>query len=85
MYYLLKHIGPPKIVAFWLPDIFLPSPSDLLVNMQENRNLIIQLLEDLPNLFAESHATDSALGAALQAAFKLASPTGKILSRFVNI
>jgi protein transport protein SEC24 len=58
------------------PDIFLPSPSDLLVNLHENRNLIMQLLEELPNMFAESHATESALGAALQAAFKLSSPTG---------
>ncbi len=61
-----------------LPDIFLPSPSDLLVNLQENRSLIMQLLEGLPNLFADSHATESALGAALQAAFKIASPTGTV-------
>ena len=49
------------------------------MNLNENRNLIMQLLEELPNLFSESHSTESALGAALQAAFKMSSPTGELL------
>ena len=57
-------------------DMFLPSPSDLLVNLNEARGLVHQLLEELPNMFKDTNETFSAVGAALQAAYKLASPTG---------
>lgn len=57
--------------------MFLPSPSDLLVNREECHVLIEQLLMELPKMFQGSYHTDSALGAALQAAYKLAAPTGK--------
>jgi protein transport protein SEC24 len=56
--------------------MFLPSPSDLLVNLNSCRGLVEQLLSELPTIFAESFETQSAMGAALQAAFKMASPTG---------
>ena len=59
------------------PDMFLPSPSDLLVNLSDCKGLVKQLLAELPTMFRESYSTDSALGAALQAAYKMASPTGK--------
>ena len=60
--------------------MFLPSPSDLLVNLSDCKTLVLQLLAELPTMFRESHSTDSALGAALQAAYKMASPTGKYIS-----
>ena len=72
-------------ITFLFADIFLPSPSDLLVNLQQNRGLVIQLLEELPKMFEDSHATESALGAALQAAYKLASPTGKHLLLYILV
>lgn len=56
--------------------MFLPSPSDLLVNLQECNALVQQLLEELPHMVSTGTSTESALGAALQAAFKIASPTG---------
>ena len=65
--------------------MFLPSPSDLLVNLNECKNLVEQLLNELPNMFKDTYQTDSALGAALQAAFKLASPTGGRVSVFQYI
>lgn len=40
------------------------------------------LLKSLPNLFEKTMETQSALGSALQAAFKLLSPTGGRMSVF---
>lgn len=62
--------------------MFLPSPSDLLVNLNDCRNLVIELLTGLPDLFTASGETHSALGAALQAAFKMAAPTGGRITVF---
>lgn len=67
---------PTQLTVCDIDDMFLPSPSDLLVNLNENRGLVHQLLEELPSMFADSNETHSALGAALQASFKMASPTG---------
>lgn len=52
-------------------DIFLPCPDDLLVNLQESKSLVTDLLTRLPTLFENNVETRSALGAALQAAFKM--------------
>jgi protein transport protein SEC24 len=52
-------------------DVFLPTPDNLLVNLKECRELINDLLQQLPKRFANEHDNKSALGAALQAAFKL--------------
>ena len=62
--------------------MFLPSPSDLLVNLQACRPLVEQLLETLSSMFESSHQTQSALGAALQAAYKMAAPTGGRITLF---
>lgn len=56
--------------------MFLPSPSDLLVNLNESRSIVHQLLEELPFMFKDTNETHAAVGAALQAAYKLTSPTG---------
>lgn len=55
----------------FLSDVFLPCPDNLLVNLKECRELINDLLQQLPKRFANEHDNKSALGAALQAAFKL--------------
>jgi protein transport protein SEC24 len=62
--------------------MFLPSPSDLLVNLSDCRSLVEQLLAELPNMFDNSSQTQSALGAALQAAYKMAAPTGGRITLF---
>ena len=67
---------PTQLTVCDIMDMFLPSPSDLLVNLNEARGLVHQLLEELPNMFKDTNETFSAVGAAMQAAYKLASPTG---------
>ena len=52
-------------------DVFLPCPDNLLVNLHECRDMVIELLNQLPGLFEGNHETGNALGTALQAAFKL--------------
>ena len=54
-----------------LDDIFLPQPSDLLINLTECRAGIESLLSRLNEMFKDTHTVGSALGAALQAAYKL--------------
>lgn len=67
---------PHMLVVSDIEDVFLPSPDNLLVNLQENKTLIQDLLNDFPRRFMHNGDTNSALGAALQAGFKLMSPTG---------
>eukprot|EP00095_Tigriopus_kingsejongensis_P001586 maker-scaffold831_size90909-snap-gene-0.16 protein:Tk01586 transcript:maker-scaffold831_size90909-snap-gene-0.16-mRNA-1 annotation:"protein transport protein sec24b-like" len=73
---------PTQLSVSDIDDMFLPSPSDLLVNRDECHALIEQLLSELPNMFKDSYHTQSALGAALQAAYKIAAPTGGRITVF---
>lgn len=59
------------LVVSDLDDVFLPKPSDLLVNLKEARASIEALLGRLSDMFQESHTVGSALGPAMQAGFKL--------------
>ena len=52
-------------------DVFLPCPENLIVNLKEREELVRDLLVQLPMKFQGTHDTNSALGAALQAAYKL--------------
>ncbi|KAG8200765.1 hypothetical protein JTE90_006348 [Oedothorax gibbosus] len=67
---------PHMLIVSDIEDIFLPSPDNLLVNLHESRQLIADLLTDLPKRFSNSGDTNSCLGAALQVAYKLMSPVG---------
>ena len=58
-------------VIIYISDIFLLCPDDLLVNLNECKSLVVDLLNQLPTLFENNMETRSALGAALQAAFKM--------------
>uniref|UniRef100_A0A6I8N7E9 SEC24 homolog B, COPII coat complex component n=1 Tax=Ornithorhynchus anatinus TaxID=9258 RepID=A0A6I8N7E9_ORNAN len=73
---------PQMLVVSDIEDIFLPTPDSLLVNLHESKELIKDLLNALPNMFTNTRETHSALGPALQAAFKLMSPTGGRVSVF---
>jgi len=73
---------PHQLVVTDIDDIFLPCPNDLLVNLHENKRLVIELLEQLALKFTSTPESDSALGAALQAAYKLISPTGGRITVF---
>lgn len=52
-------------------DVFLPKPTDLLVNITEARASLESLLARINDMFAENHSLGSALGPALQAGYKL--------------
>ena len=59
-------------------DMFIPNHDDLLVNLDQSRNLVEDFLTTLPDAHATACHTQSALGAALNAAFKLM--VGTVLS-----
>ncbi|XP_023318251.1 protein transport protein Sec24A isoform X2 [Trichogramma pretiosum] len=67
---------PHHMIMLDVDEVFLPCPDNLLVNLRERADLVKDLLALLPNMFSDGYDTDCALGAALQAAYKLASPTG---------
>jgi protein transport protein SEC24 len=52
-------------------DVFLPKPTDLLVNLTEARASLESLLGRINDMFVENHILGSAMGPALQAGFKL--------------
>lgn len=54
-----------------IDDVFLPKPTDLLVNLSEARASLESLLSRIGGMFQDNHVIGSALGPALQAGFKL--------------
>lgn len=73
---------PQMMVVSDIEDVFIPTPDNLLVNLNESKELIQDLLRNLPQMFTNTLETQSALGPALQAAYKLMSPTGGRASVF---
>ncbi|XP_073680604.1 protein transport protein Sec24A isoform X2 [Garra rufa] len=73
---------PQMLIVSDIDDVFLPTPDSLLVNLNECKELVQDLLSSLPQMFSKTMETQSALGPALQAAFKLLSPTGGRMSVF---
>ncbi|GAB5591350.1 COPII subunit [Umbelopsis nana] len=67
---------PQMLLVSEVDDVFLPAPSDLLVNLTESRGVIEAFLEKLPDMFKETTNVKNALGSALQAAFKLVNACG---------
>ncbi|KAJ8687154.1 hypothetical protein QAD02_022948 [Eretmocerus hayati] len=67
---------PHQMIMMDVDDVFLPCPENLIVNLKERQELLKELLNQLPYMFKDSYDTNCALGAALQAAFKLMSGTG---------
>ncbi|TFK72080.1 CPII coat sec24 protein [Pluteus cervinus] len=64
------------LVVSDIEDVFLPKPSDLLVNLAEARTSLEGLLGRVHDMFQENSIIGSALSPALEAAFKLLSPIG---------
>uniref|UniRef100_A0A8C4X909 SEC24 homolog A, COPII coat complex component n=1 Tax=Erpetoichthys calabaricus TaxID=27687 RepID=A0A8C4X909_ERPCA len=73
---------PQMLVVSDIEDVFIPAPDSLLVNLNESKELIQDLLKSLPQMFTKTLETQSALGPALTAAHKLLSPTGGRVSVF---
>ena len=59
------------LVVSDIDDVFLPKPSDLLVNIGESRASLEALLGRIGEIFQDNSIIGSALGPALQAGFKL--------------
>ena len=59
------------VLVFPSVEVFLPSPDTLLVNLHESKEMITDFLTKLPSFFEKNMETGSALGPALQAAYKL--------------
>lgn len=59
------------LVVSDVDDVFLPKPTDLLVNLAEARASLEALLGRLGDMFKDNSTIGSALGPALQAGFQL--------------
>jgi protein transport protein SEC24 len=59
------------LVVSDIDDVFLPKPTDLLVNLAEARASLEALLARINDMFKDNLVVGSALGPALQAGFKL--------------
>jgi protein transport protein SEC24 len=70
------------LVVSDVSDVILPLPEDLLVNLQESRQVVESLLDSLPALFAHSTTTNTATGPALLAAKRVIQHVGGKLMLF---
>ncbi|TFK58679.1 protein transporter SEC24 [Pluteus cervinus] len=64
------------LVVSDIEDVFLPKPSDLLVNLVEARSSLEALQGRVHDMFRENSIIGNVLSPALEAAFKLLSPIG---------
>lgn len=64
------------LVVSDVDDVFLPKPTDLLINLTEARQSLESLLGRINDMFQDNHTVGSAMGPALQAGFKLMAPIG---------
>ena len=66
-FYNLKPVlKQPQMLVMTDPDqFFLPQPEDLLVNLNESYDLILNLLDNMPNYFARVQTAESSFITAL--------------------
>lgn len=66
-FYNLKSIlkQPQMMVITDTDNVFMPQPEDFLVNLAESYDLVVNLLDNLPNYFVNTKEQDSAFIAAL--------------------
>ncbi|XP_067828525.1 protein transport protein Sec24B-like isoform X2 [Heptranchias perlo] len=84
-YHLDSSLSRPRMVVVAdIDDIFVPSEDKLLVNLQQSRQLVVSLLEELPDMFRETQKRQCAFGPALQAAQKLLTYCGGRVSAFLT-
>ncbi|KAJ9120632.1 hypothetical protein QFC22_002561 [Naganishia vaughanmartiniae] len=67
---------PTMLVVSDVDDVYLPKPTDLLVNLTESRPVIESFLTRLSDMFKDSFTSASAVGPAMQAAHKLIGTIG---------
>jgi protein transport protein SEC24 len=86
-YYSLKPgqgSTPQMFVCADLEDIFLPVPCDLLVNLDESRPQVEQLVTSLATMHNKSKDVESASGAALEATLQVISRIGGRVLLFLS-
>ncbi|XP_007897927.2 protein transport protein Sec24B-like [Callorhinchus milii] len=84
-YNLHRSLSRPRMMVMSeIDDVFVPNEEKLLVNLHQSRELLVSLLEELPDMFRETQQAQCALGPALQAAQKLLAYSGGRVSVFLT-
>lgn len=73
---------PHEMIVLDIDDVFLPTADNLLVNLKDRKELVVDLLQQLPTKYHNTYDNNSALGAALQAAYKMMCATGGRITVF---
>lgn len=68
--------APQMLVVSDITDVIMPSPEDLLVNLQDSRDVVEALLDSLPSMFQNNIAMNSCTGAAIMAAKRVIQNIG---------
>ena len=68
--------NPQMLVVADLEELFVPAPDDLLVNLQESRDVVDIFLDSLPTMFERTTSQNACLGPALKAAFTVTKHIG---------
>jgi len=86
-YYSLKSglTNPQMLVVADLVELFVPAPDDLLVNLQESREVVDAFLENLPTMFDKQTCESACLGPALKAAFTVTKHIGGKMCVFQSV
>lgn len=78
--------NPQMLVVSDLKELFVPLPENLLVNLQESRQIVDTFLDRLPDMFAKRPvAGQSCLGPALKAAFTVVKAIGGKMCVFQSV
>lgn len=77
--------SPQMIVVSDLEDIFLPLPEDILVNVTESQDALINLLDQLPTLYADTIVNESCMLCAVKGAYLAMKHVGGKLVVFSSI
>ncbi|XP_047337442.1 protein transport protein Sec24-like At4g32640 [Impatiens glandulifera] len=86
-FYSLKRAlqQPLMLIVPDIQDVYTPLETDVVVQLSECREHLEMLLESIPTMFQNNKTADSALGAAIKAAFLAMKPTGGKLLVFQSV
>ncbi|XP_043719097.1 protein transport protein Sec24-like At4g32640 isoform X2 [Telopea speciosissima] len=76
---------PLMLIVPDVQDVYTPLQTDVIVQLSECRQHLVQLLENIPTMFQSNKVSDSAFGAAVQAAFLAMKTTGGKLLVFQSV
>ena len=68
--------SPQMLVVSDVSDVIMPLPDDLLVNLQDSRKVIDELLNSIPTMFAKNSSIHNCMGPALMAAKRIIQNVG---------